>query len=106
MSDQERPWTDFYGPSVRKTIDAPQYRTIGDFVSAIAAEFQDRPAFTTCLPNGMNGTLSYAQADEMSDAFAVYLREIAGLSAGDRVAIQVPNCLSYPIAAMGIFKAG
>lgn len=106
MQDQTRPWTAFYGPSVRKTIDAPQYRTIGGFISAIAEVYADRPAFTTCLPNGMNGTLTYAQADEMSDAFAVYLREIAGLNTGDRVAIQVPNCLAYPIAAMAVFKAG
>lgn len=106
MQDQERPWTAFYGPSVRKTIDAPQYRTIGDFISATADVYGDLPAFTACLPNGMNGTLTYRQADEMSDAMAVYLREVAGLSAGDRVAIQLPNGLSYPIAAMGIFKAG
>ena len=106
MLDQERPWTDHYGPSVRKTIDAPQHRTLGDFITAKAAEFADLPAFTACMPNGMNGTLTYRQADEMSDALAVYLREIAGLSAGDRVAIQVPNGLSYPVAAMAIFKAG
>ena len=106
MLDQDRPWTAFYGPSVRKTIDAPKYRTIGDFISATADTFEDLPAFTACLPNGMNGTLTYRQADDMSDALAVYLREVAGLKAGDRVAIQVPNCLAYPIAAMAIFKAG
>lgn len=106
MSDPIRPWTDHYGPSVRKTIDTLEYRTIGDFITAKAEEFGDLPAFTACMPNGMNGTLSYKQADEMSDAIAVYLREVAGLDAGDRVAIQVPNGLSYPIAAMGIFKAG
>ena len=106
MLDQERPWTAFYGPSVRKTIDAPKYRTLGDFVSATADVYGDLPAFTACLPNGMNGTLSYRQADEMSDAIAIYLREVGGLNAGDRVAVQLPNCLSYPIAAMGIFKAG
>jgi len=104
--EQTRPWTAFYGTSVRKTIDTPAFRTIGDFISATAALYGDQPAFTTCLPNGMNGTLSYAQADEMSDALAVYLREIAGLTTGDRVAIQVPNCLAYPIAAMAVFKAG
>ncbi|MEO0665419.1 MAG: AMP-binding protein, partial [Pseudomonadota bacterium] len=63
-------------------------------------------AFTACLPNGMNGTLSFQQVDEMSDAFAVYLREVAGLERGDRVAVQMPNCLGFPVAAFGIFKAG
>ncbi|MGB7432610.1 MAG: AMP-binding protein, partial [Ahrensia sp.] len=59
-----------------------------------------------CLPNGMNGTLTFAQVDEMSDALAVYLRETAGLVKGDRVAVQVPNGLSYPVAAFGVMKAG
>ena len=106
MADQDRPWTAFYGTSTRATIDTLEHETIGDFVSAKAEQFGPLPAFTTCLPNGMNGTLTYAQADEMSDALAIYLRDIAGIKAGDRIAVQVPNCLGYPIAAMAIFKAG
>jgi long-chain acyl-CoA synthetase len=106
MSEHKRPWTAFYGPSVRAEIDAAPYRTIGDMVSAIAHIYGKQPAFTTCLPNGMNGTLSFTQVDEMSDALAVYLRETAGLKAGDRVALQVPNGLSFPIAAFAVFKAG
>jgi long-chain acyl-CoA synthetase len=54
----------------------------------------------------MNGTLSFAQVDEMSDALAIYLREVAGLAAGDRVAVQMPNCLGFPVAAFAVFKAG
>ena len=106
MSEQNRPWTAFYGPSVRTEIDTAPYRTIGDMVSAIAHIYGKQPAFTTCLPNGMNGSLTFAQVDEMSDALAVYLRETAGLKAGDRVALQVPNGLSFPIAAFAVFKAG
>jgi long-chain acyl-CoA synthetase len=106
LSDQARPWTDHYGSSVPKTIDELEYRSIGDFISGKAKQFGKLPAFTACLPNGMNGTLTYAQADEMSDALAVYFREVIGLDAGDRVAIQVPNGLSYPVAAMAVFKAG
>jgi long-chain acyl-CoA synthetase len=54
----------------------------------------------------MNGTLSFQQVDEMSDSLAVYLREVAGLGQGDRVALQMPNCLSFPVAAFGVLKAG
>ena len=36
----------------------------------------------------------------------MYLREVAGFKAGDRVAIQMPNCLAYPIAVFGTLKAG
>lgn len=106
MSEQHKPWTAYYGPSVRKEIETAHYRTIGDMVSAVAHLYAKKPAFTTCLPNGMNGTLTFAQVDEMSNGLAVYLRETAGLEKGDRVALQVPNGLSFPVAAFAILKAG
>lgn len=106
MTEHARPWTAFYGPSVRTDIEAPRYRTLGDMISDVAHQYGRKPAFTCCLPNGMNGTLSFAQADEMSDALAVYLREVCGLKQGDRVALQAPNGLSYPVAAFAVFKAG
>ncbi|WP_224815700.1 AMP-binding protein [Hasllibacter sp. MH4015] len=102
----DRPWTAFYRPGARTDIDAPAYRNLGDLIGSVAQTFGKAPAFTCCLPNGMNGTLTFAQADEMSDALAVYLREVAGLNAGDRVAVQMPNSLSFPVAAFGILKAG
>lgn len=103
---QDRPWTAFYPTGSRTDIAAPAYRTIGDLVRSVARTYGRAPAFTTCLPNGMNGTLTFDQVDEMSDAFAIYLREIAGLAPGDRVALQMPNCLSFPVAAFGVAKAG
>lgn len=106
MTNTERPWTAFYGPDVRPEIETAPYRTIGDLIRSVAETYGKAPAFTTCLYNGMNGTLSFSQVDEMSDAFAVYLREVAGLKRGDRVAVQMPNCLSYPVAAFGVLKAG
>lgn len=106
MTDTPRPWTAFYGTDVRAELAGPSYRTIGDMVRSVAETHKTAPAFTACLPNGMNGTLSFTQVDQMSDAFAVYLREVAGLSKGDRVALQMPNGLAFPIAAFGILKAG
>ena len=106
MIDQDRPWTAFYGPSVRKDIGPSQYRSVGDLVSATAHLYGKAPAFTACLANGMNGTLTFEQVDEMSDALAIYLRETAGLEKGDRVALQVPNGLSFPVAAFAVMKAG
>lgn len=106
MTADKRPWTAFYGTDVRPELGAASYRTIGDLIRSVAETYGDAPAFTACMPNGMNGTLSFEQVDQMSDAFAVYLREVAGLARGDRVALQMPNCLSFPVAAFGILKAG
>ncbi|MEM6666457.1 MAG: AMP-binding protein, partial [Pseudomonadota bacterium] len=106
MTSVDRPWTALYGPQVRTDMGAASYRTLGDLIGSVAATYGKAAAFTTCLPNGMNGTLTYEQVDEMSSAFAVYLREVAGLKQGDRVAVQMPNSLGFPIAAFGVFKAG
>lgn len=83
----DRPWTAFYGARVRADLQEPPYRTIPDMIHAAAGICGRAPAFTACVPNGMNGTLRFDQMDEMSDAFAVYLREVAGFTQGDRVAL-------------------
>ena len=70
------------------------------------AESKVKAAFSCVVPNGMNGRLSFAQLDELSDAFAGYLRAVVGLKADDRVAVQLPNSLGYPVVALGVFKAG
>jgi len=71
-----------------------------------AATYATQTAFTLGLPNGSQGGLTYAEVDRLSDQFAVYLREVAGFKAGDRIAIQMPNCLAYPVVVFGILKAG
>jgi long-chain acyl-CoA synthetase len=106
MSQSFNPWTAYYGPSMRTEIETAQFRTIGDMVSAASHLYSGKTAFTACLPNGMNGSLTFKQVDGMSDGLAVYLRETAGLKQGDRVAIQMPNCLSFPVAAFAVLKAG
>lgn len=58
------------------------------------------------MPNGMNGSLSYAQLGRLSDDFAAWLRGPAGVQAGARVAVQMPNCLAFPVVALGVLKAG
>ncbi|MEO0487531.1 MAG: AMP-binding protein [Pseudomonadota bacterium] len=106
MDQGDRPWTAYYGPNVRPEIEVAGYRNLPDLIRSVAETYGKAKAFTCCLPNGMNGSLSFKQIDEMSDAFAVYLREVAGLEPGDRVAVQLPNCLAFPVATFGIFKAG
>lgn len=103
---EPRPWLAQYGSSIAPTLDVPGNASLPAMAVQAAARHAGRTAFTTVMPNGMYGSLSYQQVDEMSDAFAVYLREVLGLNAGDRVALQMPNCLSYPVALLGVLKAG
>ncbi|WP_290651142.1 AMP-binding protein [Aquisalimonas sp.] len=82
------------------------YANLARLVVDNARENRDQLAFTTVMPNGMSGSLRYGEVDGMSDTFAVYLREVLKVAPGTRVAVQMPNCLAFPVAALGVFKAG
>ena len=61
----------------------------------------DLPSFT-CLGQ----TLSYAQVDRMADRAAAYFHSQFNLQAGDRIAVQLPNLLQYPIVVVAAWKLG
>jgi long-chain acyl-CoA synthetase len=99
-------WLAHYPSEVPHQLEANSFQHLPDLIRVAAAGYGKKTAFTQVMPNGMNGSLSFAEVDSYSDQFAAYLREGLGLSQGDRVAVQMPNCLSYTIVAFGIFKAG
>ena len=95
-----------HGDAIPAELPPPAHSNLAALIHSSAERFAARRAFTSCMPNGMNGALNYTQVEEASDAFAVYLREGLGLAPGSRVAVQLPNCLSYPVVVFGILKAG
>jgi len=76
-------------------------RSILDVFTAAAAKYADRPAFT-CLGH----TLTLGDIDRLSGNFASYLQNKTNLKPGDRIAVQLPNVLQYPIAVFGALRAG
>ena len=60
-----------------------------------------KPAFS-CLGQ----TLSYGEIDQLSRRLASYLQKILKLKAGDRIAIQLPNLIQYPVAVIAAMKLG
>ncbi len=96
-----RPWLDNYPAGVAPEIDMEQYRSIVAVLEASCQKFRDRPAF-----RNFGTTLTYGDLDRMSSQFAAYLIHELGLKKGDRVALMMPNLLQYPIALMGILRAG
>jgi long-chain acyl-CoA synthetase len=88
----------------RKQVDAinvEHYTSVLDLFERACAEFAHKIAFS-CLGQD----ITFRQIDEMSGKFAAYLHGAAGLQHGDRVAIQLPNLIQYPVAAWGILRAG
>ncbi|MFC1796912.1 AMP-binding protein, partial [Pseudomonadota bacterium] len=105
--DEQYSWEAFY-PDTARGYDESDigHRHMADVIGAAAKKFETRPAVSTQLPSGACATLNFREADQLTDDIAVYLREFAGLKAGDVVATMSPNCIDFLLAVFGIFKAG
>ncbi len=75
--------------------------SIADFFVSRCSRFADHPALTN-----LGRTLSYRQLERMSRDFAAYLQNDTPLKPGDRIAIQLPNLLQFPVAVFGALRAG
>ncbi|QLC74241.1 long-chain-fatty-acid--CoA ligase [Pseudomonas sp. LPB0260] len=94
-------WNDKRPAGVPSNIDLDAYKSVIEVFERSCKKFADRPAFTN-----MGVTLTYAELDRLSAAFAGYLQKHTDLQPGDRIAVQMPNILQYPVAVFGAMRAG
>ena len=97
----DRNWLNHYPPGVPADIDPDAYPSLKEAIEEALRTHKRLPAFTN-----MGATLTYSQLDELSRAFGAWLQHKAGLVAGDRVALMMPNVLQYPVALFGVLRAG
>ena len=90
-----------YPAGMRATIDPESYDTVLDLFDEKTRQHADKPAYTC-----MGHTLTYGDLDRLSANFAAYLQNHTDLQPGDRIAVQLPNILQYPIAVFGALRAG
>lgn len=90
-----------YPAGLAKTIDTSKYQSVIEVFNTFVAKYADKPAFT-CLGH----TITYAELESKSAAFAAYLQNETVLEVGDRIAVQLPNVLQYPIVVFGAMRAG
>jgi len=98
---ESRPWLTSYSPRLAPTIDEVESTSVGALVKATCSRFADKPAYSN-----MGAVLTFREIDELSDRFAGFLLGELGLKKGDRVVLQMPNLLQYPVAVYGVLKAG
>jgi long-chain acyl-CoA synthetase len=97
----EKIWLKHYVAGVPAEINPDTYESVVALLEETFTTYADRPAFYN-----MGKTLTFKQIDQYSRDFAAYLQQGLHLKKGDRVAIMLPNLLQYPIALMGILRAG
>jgi long-chain acyl-CoA synthetase len=96
-----RPWLATYGDRIPAEIDPDRHASVVEMLETAMTTFADRPAF-----RAFGETLSYADVNRLSCDFAAYLQSKLGVKKGDRIAVMMPNLLAFPIACIGIIRAG
>lgn len=94
-------WKDKYPAGVASQINPDEYPNIQAVLKQSCQRFADKPAFSN-----LGKTLTYGELYELSGAFAAYLQQHTDLQPGDRIAVQLPNVLQYPVAVFGAMRAG
>lgn len=86
---------------LKNDLDPAQFSTLNEMFDSALEACPDLPAFTC-----MGKTLTYREVDQYSKQFAGFLRSRSDLKPGDRIAIQLPNVLQFPVAVIGATRAG
>src|SRR5687767_949379 len=95
------PWLKHYPTGIPHEIQLFEYASVVHLFDACCKKYSQRVAF-----ENMGARLTYGELDRLSRDFAAYLQQDLGLKKGERIAIQMPNLLQFPIAFFGALRAG
>ena len=82
-------------------VELGQYQSVTDVFLEACDKHAQKPAYSC-----MGQTLSFEDVERLTANFASYLQNHTDLEVGDRIAIQLPNVLQFPIAIFGAMRAG
>jgi len=96
-----QPWISRYPKGIPPQLGPYEYDSLIELFEVAASKYPNRIAF-----ENFGKQITFGEVDRLSTAFAAYLQQELGLKKGDRMAIQMPNLIQFPIAFMGSIKAG
>jgi long-chain acyl-CoA synthetase len=96
-----RHWLTSYGERITAEINPDAYGSVLEMLESAMTRYAADPAFR-CFGE----TLTYADTDRLSRAFAAFLQNRLGIKKGDRIAVMLPNLPAFPLAILGIIRAG
>ncbi|MEK6781281.1 MAG: AMP-binding protein [Bacteroidota bacterium] len=94
-------WFKSYPSGTPHEIGPLEFQSLIELFENSSLKYKDRVAF-----ENMGVRLTFGDIDKYSSSFAGYLQNVLGLRKGERIAIQMPNLLQFPIAFIGSLKAG
>ena len=96
----EKPWLQYYPEGIPEFIHPERYTSLNELLAEAFDCYSERIAFKS-----LGTSLSYQTLAEKSRDFSAFLQDL-GLGKGARVAIMLPNILQYPVALIGVLRAG
>ena len=96
----EKIWLKKYPKGVAAEVHPESFSSIVDLFERACGKFSDQTAFIN-----MGSDMTYEEVDKLSADFASFLQQ-KGMKKGDRIAIQMPNLLQYPVVLYGALRAG
>tara|TARA_B110000438_G_scaffold33857_1_gene33511 strand:+ start:21493 stop:23172 length:1680 start_codon:yes stop_codon:yes gene_type:complete len=97
----EKIWIKNYPTGVSESVNVKEYQSFADLLDEGFSKFSNSIAF-----ENMGKGITYKELDILSQQFSLYLTETLKMKKGDRLAIQSPNVLQYPIALFGALRSG
>lgn len=97
----EKIWLKNYPKGVSPEVDLSKYGSLVDIYEESIRMFTSKKAFTN-----MGVSLTFTELDQKVDQFASFLQNELKLKKGDRIAIQMPNVLQFPIILFAALKVG
>ena len=94
-------WLKSYPKNIPESIGELSNSSICDMMKKASYKYSKNIAFTN-----LNSKLTYSDVDKYSDNFGAYLQKQLSISRGSKVAIMLPNLLTYPVTLFGAYKAG
>lgn len=97
----EKIWADKYPQGTQLEISYDKYKTVLDVFDNAVRRYADKPAYSN-----MGRTITYRELNQYSADFAAYLQNHTNLKKGDRIAVQMPNLIQFPVVVFGAMRAG
>jgi long-chain acyl-CoA synthetase len=94
-------WSAAYEEQIHRKINPDAYGSVLEMLEGAMRRFADKPAFR-CFSQ----TLTYTDTDRLSRNFGAYLQAKQGVKKADRIAVMLPNIPAFPLALLGIMRAG
>ncbi|MGZ3772208.1 MAG: AMP-binding protein [Pseudobdellovibrionaceae bacterium] len=97
----EKIWLKNYPAGITPEIDISQYSSLIEIYEESVRLFSKKKAFTN-----MGVTLTFSELDEKVDQFSSFLQNELKLKKGDRIVIQMPNILQFPVVVFAALRCG